>query len=111
MRGDMNGVQLYGYTQMLRRLFIISTFLKNLVAQAIPAEKSLGVLGDHLTKGFDIHVTTPERGHIISSPTSHRPDETIGGRFQAPEAASDISGLMRKKQERTGWSNLLMAST
>ena len=51
----MRRVQLCGDREMLDSFFDAAVFLKDLIAESIAAEESLGILGDHLTKSVNVH--------------------------------------------------------
>jgi hypothetical protein len=55
MRGDMHGIKLDRDAQMLDRFLQIPAFLQQLVAKTVPSQKSLGVLGHHLSECIKIH--------------------------------------------------------
>ena len=51
----MGWVQLRGDRQMLDRFFGAAVLLKNLIAESVTAQKTLGILGDHLTERINVH--------------------------------------------------------
>src|SRR6185437_2357256 len=79
MRGCMRRVQLCGDSKMLDSFFNAAVFLKNLIAESIAAEESLGILSDHLTKRIDVHRSWFQGSSgTIPLERQGRPDGNVG---------------------------------
>src|SRR5215475_56190 len=59
MRRDVGRIQLCGNGQVLDCLLEAAAFLDQFIPEAVTAQESLGVFGDHLFECVDIHTVLP----------------------------------------------------